>query len=51
MGSINTLQRLSMLHSPRWHQEKLWLLNSGTGEFGFAGSTFGGTSSNGDRVS
>ncbi|MBD2410464.1 TIGR03032 family protein [Nostoc calcicola FACHB-389] len=27
---------LSMPHSPRWHQDKLWLLNSGTGEFGFA---------------
>ena len=26
---------LSMPHSPRWHQGKLWLLNSGTGEFGF----------------
>jgi uncharacterized protein (TIGR03032 family) len=26
---------LSMPHSPRWHQEKLWLLESGTGEFGF----------------
>ncbi|ELR97308.1 TIGR03032 family protein [Gloeocapsa sp. PCC 73106] len=26
---------LSMPHSPRWHQEKLWLLNSGTGEFGY----------------
>jgi len=26
---------LSMPHSPRWHHEKLWLLNSGTGEFGF----------------
>ncbi|MDP2901943.1 MAG: DUF4915 domain-containing protein [Methylovulum sp.] len=25
---------LSMPHSPRWHQDKLWLLNSGTGEFG-----------------
>ena len=23
-----------MLHSPRWYQDKLWLLNSGTGEFG-----------------
>jgi uncharacterized protein (TIGR03032 family) len=23
-----------MPHSPRWHQGKLWLLNSGTGEFG-----------------
>ncbi len=29
------LQGLSMPHSPRWHQEKLWLLNSGAGEFGF----------------
>ena len=27
---------LSMPHSPRWHQEKLWLLNSGTGFFGYA---------------
>lgn len=26
---------LSMPHSPRWYQEKLWLLNSGTGEFGW----------------
>ena len=26
---------LSMPHSPRWHRGKLWLLNSGTGEFGF----------------
>lgn len=26
---------LSMPHSPRWYQEKLWLLNSGTGDFGF----------------
>lgn len=25
---------LSMPHSPRWHQDKLWLLNAGTGEFG-----------------
>lgn len=25
---------LSMPHSPRWHQGKLWVLNSGTGEFG-----------------
>jgi len=30
------LRGLSMPHSPRWHQEKLWLLNSGAGEFGFA---------------
>ncbi|MEH2437960.1 MAG: TIGR03032 family protein [Nostoc sp.] len=29
------LRGLSMPHSPRWHQEKLWLLNSGAGEFGF----------------
>lgn len=26
---------LSMPHSPRWHQDRLWLLNSGTGEFGY----------------
>lgn len=26
---------LSMPHSPRWHQDKLWLLNSGTGELGY----------------
>jgi len=25
---------LSMPHSPRWHKNKLWLCNSGTGEFG-----------------
>ncbi|MDQ0464727.1 uncharacterized protein (TIGR03032 family) [Caulobacter ginsengisoli] len=24
----------SMPHSPRWHEGRLWLLNSGTGEFG-----------------
>lgn len=30
------LRGLSMPHSPRWHRDKLWLLNSGTGEFGFA---------------
>ncbi len=28
-------QGLSMPHSPRWHQNKLWLLNSGQGEFGY----------------
>ena len=27
-------QGLSMPHSPRWHNEKLWVANSGTGEFG-----------------
>lgn len=26
---------LSMPHAPRWHQDKLWLLNSGAGEFGY----------------
>ena len=26
---------LSMPHSPRWHDGKLWLLNSGTGELGW----------------
>lgn len=26
---------LSMPHSPSWHKEKLWLLNSGTGELGY----------------
>ncbi len=26
---------LSMPHSPRWHNDRLWLLNSGTGEFGY----------------
>lgn len=26
---------LSMPHSPRWRQGKLWLLNSGTGDFGY----------------
>ncbi|MCO4785275.1 MAG: TIGR03032 family protein [Marinomonas atlantica] len=26
---------LSMPHSPRWHDGKLWILNSGEGEFGY----------------
>lgn len=26
---------LSMPHSPRWYRDRLWLHNSGTGEFGF----------------
>ncbi|MBE7381224.1 MAG: TIGR03032 family protein [Leptolyngbya sp. SIO1E4] len=26
---------LSMPHSPRWYRDQLWLLNSGTGEFGY----------------
>jgi uncharacterized protein (TIGR03032 family) len=32
---------LSMPHSPRLHDGKLWLLNSGTGEFGFVDRTEG----------
>ena len=33
---------LSMPHSPRWHRNRLWLHNSGAGEFGFldAGGRF-----------
>lgn len=30
------LTGLSMPHSPRWYGDRLWLLNSGTGEFGYA---------------
>ncbi|WP_332538075.1 TIGR03032 family protein [Comamonas sp.] len=30
---------LAMPHSPRWHQGKLWLLNSGTGELGWLDSS------------
>lgn len=26
---------LSMPHSPRWHKDRLWLLNSGDGDFGY----------------
>lgn len=29
---------LSMPHSPRWYKEKLWLLNSGSGELGYIDS-------------
>lgn len=29
------LSGLSMPHSPRWYRDRLWLLNSGTGEFGY----------------
>ncbi len=28
-------QGLSMPHSPRWYQDRLWLLNSGDGDFGY----------------
>lgn len=30
------LEGLSMPHSPRWHNDRLWLSNAGTGEFGYA---------------
>ena len=30
------LTGLSMPHSPRWYRERLWLLNAGSGEFGYA---------------
>ena len=30
------LEGLSMPHSPRWYQDKLWLLDSGNGYFGYA---------------
>ena len=29
------LRGLSMPHSPRWYRDRLWLLNSGKGEFGY----------------
>ncbi len=29
------MENLSMPHSPRWYQGRLWLLNSGSGEFGY----------------
>ena len=35
------LRGLSMPHSPRWHRDTLWLLNSGTGEFGYVDLTQG----------
>jgi uncharacterized protein (TIGR03032 family) len=34
-GDKVLLEGLSMPHSPRLHDGQLWLLNSGTGEFGF----------------
>lgn len=33
---------LSMPHSPRWYRDKLWVLNSGTGEFGSIDLKHGG---------
>ena len=32
---------LSMPHSPRWHQGRLWMLNAGTGEFGWVDTDAG----------
>lgn len=35
VGSNEIIARgLSMPHSPRWYRDRLWVLNSGTGEFG-----------------
>ena len=33
---------LSMPHSPRWHDGRLWLLNSGEGDFGYVDFAAGG---------
>lgn len=33
-GGEVVVSGLSMPHSPRWHRDRLWVLNSGTGEFG-----------------
>lgn len=35
-------QGLSMPHSPRWHHDRLWLLNSAAGEFGYVDPDRGG---------
>lgn len=35
------LEGLSMPHSPRWHQDRLWLLDSGNGWFGYLDATQG----------
>ena len=32
---------LSMPHSPRWYRDRLWLLNSGTGELGYLNAATG----------
>lgn len=32
---------LSMPHSPRWYQDKLWLLNAGSGDFGYIDNATG----------
>jgi len=35
------VEGLSMPHSPRWHDGKVWMLNSGTGEFGWVDAQAG----------
>lgn len=40
-SSETILGGLSMPHSPRWHEGKLWVLNSGTGEFGHVDLSIG----------
>ncbi|MDE1149916.1 MAG: TIGR03032 family protein [Azospirillaceae bacterium] len=35
-------QGLSMPHSPRWYRDRLWLLNSAAGEFGYVDPERGG---------
>lgn len=35
------VDRLSMPHSPRWYRDQLWLLNAGTGAFGYVDFTTG----------
>ncbi|MCP4359739.1 MAG: TIGR03032 family protein, partial [Chloroflexi bacterium] len=34
-GSETVLTDLSMPHSPRWYRNKLWLLQAGSGDFGY----------------
>lgn len=34
-------EALSMPHSPRWYRDRLWLLDSGSGDFGFVDPTSG----------
>ncbi|MFT5526466.1 MAG: hypothetical protein ACI9HK_004442, partial [Pirellulaceae bacterium] len=35
------VEGLSMPHSPRWHNDRLWVLNSGSGEFGYVDTEHG----------
>jgi uncharacterized protein (TIGR03032 family) len=42
VASGETVARgMSMPHSPRWYLDRLWVLNSGEGEFGFVDSSTG----------